>query len=228
MSERILPQDFYVYLHRKATTGGIFYCGKGQGKRAWDKTERNRHWKIVAKKHGFIVEIIQDGLQEWAAFELEKSLIALHGRKDLGLGELVNYADGGQGSTGAIQSAETRLKKSLAHTGKKKSQEEKRRISEANKKTKSCPMQKQAARDRVIGANNPMWGKKASKETRKKMIESRSKPVCALQNGMVFDSAKAAGIWIASTTGMKASPSSITKSCKGKVKTAYGYTWAYV
>jgi hypothetical protein len=227
MSERIVPQDFYVYVHRKATTGSIFYCGKGQGKRAWDKTERNRHWKIVAKKHGVIVEIVQDGLQEWAAFELETSLIALYGRKDLGLGDLVNYADGGQGSAGTIQSAETRLKKSLAHTGKKKGEEEKRRISEANKKTKSCPMQKQAARDRVLGANNPMWGKKASEETRKKMIASRNKPVHAVDSGMAFDSAKAAGMWVASTTGMKASPGCITAVCKGKRKTAYGYQWAY-
>jgi hypothetical protein len=227
MSERILPKDFYVYVHRKATTGSIFYCGKGQGKRAWDKTERNRHWKIVEKKHGFIVDIIQDGLQEWAAFELEKSLIALYGRKDLGLGELVNYADGGEGSSGVIQSAETRLKKSLAHMGKKKSEEEKRRISESNKRTKSCPLVKKAASERIIGEKHPLWGKKASEETRKKMIESRNKPVCSLENGMAFNSAKSAGIWIASTTGMKASPSSITKCCKGKVKTAYGYTWAY-
>jgi hypothetical protein len=228
MSERIVPQDFYVYVHRKATTGSIFYCGKGQGKRAWDKTERNRHWKIVAKKHGVIVEIVQDGLQEWAAFELETDLIALYGRKDLGLGDLVNYADGGQGSSGVIQSAETRLKKSLAHTGKKKSEEEKRRISETNKKTKSCPLVKKAASERMSGEKHPLWGKKASAETRLKMSEAKAKkPVSIIETGQVFASAIAAALWISAKQGKDACPNGIRGCCKGKRKTAYGYQWAY-
>jgi len=93
--------DFYVYVHRKATTGEIFYVGKGKGKRAYDLSEYGRaynpyYWR-VAKKYGVSVEIIETGLQEWYALELEIDLIAYYGRCDLGLGPLVNLTDGGDG-----------------------------------------------------------------------------------------------------------------------------------
>lgn len=107
MSEQIIPRDFYVYLHRRATTGEIFYCGKGTRRRAWSHGGRNNHWRNIVKKHGYTIEIIQDGLQEFAAFELECDLIALYGRKDCKLGPLVNVTDGGEGSSGAIYSEAT-------------------------------------------------------------------------------------------------------------------------
>lgn len=173
MSERIVSKDFYVYLH-KTKSGRIFYIGKGRGKRAWDKSERNRHWKIIERKNGVIVEIIQDGLQEWAAFELESDLIALYGRKDLGLGPLVNYTDGGEGSSGVVQSEETRKKKVNMRLGKKHSDEVKAKIAETNRITKSSKEQRERMSLRVIGEKNPMFGKKASQETRAKMSASRN------------------------------------------------------
>lgn len=88
---------YYVYLHRKKTTGEVFYVGKGSGKRAWDNHGRSDPWRKTVSKHGKIVEILQDNLQEWYAFELEADMISLHGRRDLGSGPLVNLADGGQG-----------------------------------------------------------------------------------------------------------------------------------
>lgn len=91
--------DFYVYVHRKATTGEIFYVGKGTGYRAYE-FGRNRHWDNTVKKHGYTVETVETGLQEWYALELEINLIAYHGRKDLGLGKLVNMTDGGDGTSG--------------------------------------------------------------------------------------------------------------------------------
>jgi hypothetical protein len=42
--------EFYVYLHRRATTGEIFYVGKGSNKRAWTAQGRNRHWQNIAAK----------------------------------------------------------------------------------------------------------------------------------------------------------------------------------
>lgn len=106
--------DFYVYVHRKATTGEIFYVGKGTGYRAYE-FGRNRHWNNTAKKHGYTVETIEIGLQEWYAFELEMNLISYHGRCDLGLGVLVNLTDGGEGSSNP--SKETRNLMSAAHKG---------------------------------------------------------------------------------------------------------------
>ena len=91
---------YYVYLHRKKTTGEVFYVGKGKNKRAWDRHGRSDLWKKTATKCEWDVEILQDNLQEWYAFELETGLIALYGRLDLGNGSLVNLSDGGEGPGG--------------------------------------------------------------------------------------------------------------------------------
>ena len=92
--------DFYVYLHRKKTTGEVFYVGKGSGDRAWSASGRNDLWVRTVNKHGYTVEIFLSNLQEWYAFELEKELIALHGRLSDGKGKLVNMTDGGEGLSG--------------------------------------------------------------------------------------------------------------------------------
>lgn len=98
--------DFYVYLHKKKTTGEVFYVGKGSGNRAWNKESRSEFWKKIANKHGYTVEIHSDNLQEWYAFELEKDLISYYGRRQLGLGPLVNLSDGGEGTGGWIPTQE--------------------------------------------------------------------------------------------------------------------------
>ena len=89
--------DFYVYVHKKKTNGEVFYVGKGSGKRAWSAFGRNSLWKRTADKYGWLVEIVQDNLQDWYAFELERDLISYYGRRDLGHGSLTNMSDGGDG-----------------------------------------------------------------------------------------------------------------------------------
>ena len=89
------PLDYYVYIHRKLTTGEIFYIGKGKNDRYKCLQNRSKFWKNIASKHGLLIEIYQDGLQEWYAFELEKELIDLYGRRDSLSGNLVNLKDGG-------------------------------------------------------------------------------------------------------------------------------------
>ena len=89
--------DFYVYVHKKKTNGEVFYVGKGSGKRAWSAFGRNSLWKRTADKYGWLVEIVQDNLQDWYAFELERDLISYYGRRDLGHGNLTNMSDGGDG-----------------------------------------------------------------------------------------------------------------------------------
>lgn len=109
--------SYYVYLHRKATTGEIFYVGKGKGKRAWSRRSRNKFWKVVEKKHGFIVEIFMDNLQEWYALELERELICQYGRRNNGTGVLTNITDGGEGVAGLEHTLENKLKASLRSSG---------------------------------------------------------------------------------------------------------------
>ena len=90
-----MSESYYVYLHRKATTGEVFYVGKGKGDRYKSKAGRNSLWKRIATKHGFVTEIVEDNLQEWYAFELENNLVNYYGRIDLGQGTLANMTDGG-------------------------------------------------------------------------------------------------------------------------------------
>ena len=106
--------DYYVYLHKKKTTGEVFYVGKGSGKRAWSAFGRNSFWKRVAEKHGWVVEIVQDNLQDWYAFELEKDLISYYGRRDLGDGNLTNMSDGGDGPSRLNPEIVKRISESLS------------------------------------------------------------------------------------------------------------------
>jgi hypothetical protein len=131
---------FYNYFHRKADTGEIFYVGKGQGTRAYVKERNNIFWNRIVKKHGYTVEIVCYFDNEELSFSTEKYLIEKIGRRDLGLGPLVNLTDGGDGLRNI-------------------SEEIRKKISEGQK-----------------GNKNHMFGKKWSKETRKKMQISRKSP----------------------------------------------------
>ena len=87
---------FYVYAHLKPD-GEVFYIGKGTNKRAWDKYQRNRHWKIIYQKYGLKVTIVRRELSEKDAFDLELRLIKYFRN----LGKLVNVTDGGGGVSGS-------------------------------------------------------------------------------------------------------------------------------
>lgn len=112
------PRDFYIYTHHKLTTGEIFYVGKGLGKRYRWK-HRSTWWKNIAIKHGVLIKIHKDCLQEWCAFEFEKEMIALHGRQDDSSGNLINLTDGGDGVSGYTHTEKTRLLLSKSLTGRK-------------------------------------------------------------------------------------------------------------
>lgn len=100
--------DFYVYLHRRESDNSVFYVGKGMGNRSHSKKNRNNHWRNIVLKNGYKVEIVQAGMQEWWAFELEKDLIALYGRENL-----CNLTDGGEGSSGFVMPSHSRKIMSL-------------------------------------------------------------------------------------------------------------------
>jgi len=122
MEER---NDFYVYVHTRATDGRIFYVGKGMEKRAWSKYSRNKHWKHIVAKYGYNVAIVQDSLTDEQSLTLEIMLIA-----DIGRENLCNLTDGGDGSSGLIHSEEAKRKVGDAQRGKKITEEHRRRISE--------------------------------------------------------------------------------------------------
>lgn len=81
----------YVYVHEDEH-GGIFYVGKGTGRRAW---ARNRHpiWeKYVSERLGgsYRIRIIRDGMTDDEAAAFEEELIERYGER------LVNWINPGR------------------------------------------------------------------------------------------------------------------------------------
>ena len=104
---------FYIYQHRKADTNEIFYVGKGKDRRSHSKY-RGDYWKKVAAKHGFIVEIIHQGLDEQTAFILETETIKEYRNQGI---KLVNLTDGGEGTSGRVATDESKEKYSHSKRG---------------------------------------------------------------------------------------------------------------
>lgn len=125
---------YYVYLHRKADTGEIFYVGKGQGNRHSINKNRNKHWQNVANKHGYISEIIAFFDDEGEAFVVECEQIYYY--RIIGI-KLTNLTDGGEGTSGHSKSEESKAKmrgKNNPMFGKTHTLENKEKIKQGNLK----------------------------------------------------------------------------------------------
>ena len=107
-----------VYLHKRNDTNEVFYVGIGKTlKRAFGKYSRTKYWKYIVEKVGYTVDILVSDTPWEDACKIEKLLIEKYGRKDLGLGKLINMTDGGDGSIGRVKSEDERLKLSIANKG---------------------------------------------------------------------------------------------------------------
>jgi len=103
----------YLYRHIRLDTNEIFYIGIGSDvnyNRAYDKTQRTKHWKNIVSKGGYKVDILFDNISWETACRREIKLIKLCGRQDLGTGCLCNMTDGGEGNYGRITSQTTKDK----------------------------------------------------------------------------------------------------------------------
>lgn len=147
-NEEILNNIYYIYFHINPLKNEIFYVGKGKGNRAYYKKDRSDFWNKISNKYGYIVDIVEENLDEVEAFEREIFYIKKIGRRDLGLGPLVNLTNGGEGCH--MVSELTREKLSKAQSGKKLSNEVKVKIGLKSK------------------------GRIPTKETRDKMSKSQS------------------------------------------------------
>ena len=110
--------NFYTYVYHDGDTP--IYVGKGKDDRAYVHLKRKdchpfTHKLAKMKREGREPRIqIIDAPDEAAAFEMEELLIAMIGRKDLGLGPLLNLTDGGEGPSGMIFSEEVKIKQRAA------------------------------------------------------------------------------------------------------------------
>lgn len=95
--EYLIEDNKVLYAHYRKTDNQIFYVGYGTPDRPYLKCGRNSHWHNTVDKHEYYVKILEENLSEERAKELEIKTIAFYGRKDKGLGNLVNMTDGGDG-----------------------------------------------------------------------------------------------------------------------------------
>jgi hypothetical protein len=91
--------NFYVYLHIKATDGTPFYVGKGRGDRCYSKSYRSPRWKEIVDTYGYDVIFLETDLTEEEAYSKEEYWIDRIGRSDLDKGTLINGNNGGQNIT---------------------------------------------------------------------------------------------------------------------------------
>lgn len=154
---------YYVYEHWRTDLDLPFYVGKGKGNRAYNMFKRNAYHKAITAKlrrEGFAVEvrIIESGITEQRAFEIEISRIELWKKSGV---DLTNMTCGGEGSSGRKISEETKAKMRASHKGKPKSPEHIAKVAAA-----------QIGNKRGLGNKNRL-GHKMSPKTRAKMKESQ-------------------------------------------------------
>ena len=174
-----------LYRHIKPN-GQTFYIGVGNNIRPYTKSDRNNFWWKVVKKYGYEIQILKRNLTKEEAYELEVILISWYGRRDLGLGYLVNLTDGGDGSNNVVVSEETREKLRIARLGHTLSEETKLKISNSHKgkivSEETRLKMSESAKKKIFteehynklhtsqkGENNGMFGKTHSDETRDKI-----------------------------------------------------------
>ena len=224
------PSDFYVYLHRRATDGSVFYVGKGTGNRAYS-TRRNEHWKRVAAKYGYFVQIVQDKMLEWWAFEMEKDLIAKYGKNTL-----CNMTDGGEGLSGLLFTKEHKRKIGEAHKGRKKPKHvidalrkanTGKKLSEEHKsKISKIHLGRKHTEEHIKNAAEAKRGKPHTDIAKINIRKSKCKIVLCVETGQIFYGTHHATEWV-KTFNHKASQAAIARVCNSVKKTAYGYTWKY-
>lgn len=99
-----LRNNYYIYLHIKKTNGEPFYIGKGTGKRSEVRRERSLYWNNVVNKYDYDIIILESNLSADESIASEKYWINRIGRRDLNLGTLVNFTDGGEGTSNRTMS----------------------------------------------------------------------------------------------------------------------------
>lgn len=144
--------EYYVYAYLREDKTP-YYIGKGKGRRMYKK-----HWgEIRPPQDKSRVLVLKSNLTEDDALRLEKYYIYVLGRKVDGSGILRNIQEGGTQPPNP--------------TGRKHSEETKRKIKESNIKTKSKGVSEETRKKMSLSAT----GRLLSDETKRKLSESNTR-----------------------------------------------------
>ena len=219
-------KKYYVYIHYKKSDGKPFYVGKGKGKRAYWIHGRSQYWNRVKNKHGLQVEIFKSGLTESESHALEMELI-----REIGIKNLCNSTEGGEGMSGWRPSEKTRKKIGDRSRGRRHTKEAREKMSNSRK---NVPKSK----EHVESQAKSMKGKEFSEEHRKNLSEALKKvkvkpewgiksgkarmyPVICINNGVEYESTRDAAY------ALGVDKSSVSRVCTGKYKHTQGYIFRY-
>ena len=162
-SYRTVQREHYIYTLVKPD-GTVFYVGKGKGSRMHEHrnaVEKRQHYnphlqnvilKLWRNGQDFVERIVVKNLKESEAFLLEKLYIAT-----IGLENLCNMTEGGEGMSGHIPSPETRRKRSESLVGHSVSGEAREKISKARTGTKASDATREKMRASHVGIES--WNK---------------------------------------------------------------------
>lgn len=235
--------SYYLYRHRKITTGMPFYVGIGVKRNAHEPSEiyerayngtqggkarRSELWIRTAAKHGVKVEIL---LECGTVAEIKKKeieFIKLYGRKNQSTGVLVNLTDGGDGMSGYLMTEEGRLKRRVAKLGKPGkpwSDEHRRRFSATMRGHIISP----ETRDKISKTNRGRPHKKHTQETRSMISKNSGKAriVLCLNTGIFFDSASETARQMFPLK-VKAATTGISHACCGHLHSYTGFKFVHV
>ena len=168
-----------VYQHRRLDTNEVFYVGIGKNeKRAYNTTRRSKLWHDFVKNHDYYVEVTHKDVIWEEACSIEKYLIAFYGRRDLGLGSLVNITDGGD--SGILNHTKEAVEKMrLAKIGRVLTDKHKKKIGESGKGRVFSDETKLMLSKQKTGDRNPMYnkspwnkGQHQSEETKQKLRQA--------------------------------------------------------
>tara|TARA_R110000868_G_scaffold76573_4_gene220142 strand:- start:1886 stop:2503 length:618 start_codon:yes stop_codon:yes gene_type:complete len=165
---------FYVY-QLKTSEGEVIYIGKGSGNRMWKHLQiakgkslnRQRNPKLynkissIVNSNGYVKpEILFESDIEVECFNKEIELIS-----NIGLDNLCNLTEGGEGTSGYKLSDETKVKMSKAKKGVKKTYKRVGYVVSKETKVKIS--------ESMMGHEGHWKGKKLSEDTKKKMSEAK-------------------------------------------------------
>lgn len=168
----------YIYKHIRLDTNEIFYVGIGSDntyKRANLKKGRSIYWNNIINKTDYKVEILEDNITWEEALLKEVEYIRLYGRKNLGLGTLVNLTDGGEGTVGKIMSEELKsFHRNTLNKHRKITAEINRKLKIGSKLSKETLLKLQ--------------GRKLSEKSKEKISKSTSKKIICIEDNIEFNS----------------------------------------
>lgn len=206
--------NFLVYIHKLKSDGRVYVgqTNSSLSRRSGNQGQRykscTKFWHAIQKYgwENFEHIVIQENLTLEQANQLEAELIEKYDSINNGF----NLVSGGRNHLWSEEYRQQMRERNLGaknpNYGKPKSEETKRKISEANKISH--------------------LGHKHSEETKKKMSEAHKKdiPILCIETSKIYRCPSEASMDVANTK----QAGHITEVCKGIRKTAFGYHWKYL